>query len=600
MNDTGTQNALWQRLLLMTIGVGAGLAFWFLFEKLPDLTENKRLILVLASLAFGFFSVFLAALGPLRPVRALGAALALALPTSGLLTLASLRFEDVDVFTESGHGFASYFLLGIIATPFVFAALRPGESWRDYPAIFTHAWEIVLRYTVGGAFTGVVWLVITLSNEVLQIVQIDLIERLLDQEPVPFLITGSALGLGMAVVWELRRMISPDLAIRLLRLLLPVVLAVSLIFLAAVPVNGLSVLFGAFSAAATLLAMAAAGVTLVTITADRSDALAAASPVLAWSARGMALATSLLAALAAWAVAVRVGQYGWTPARLAAALASATALAYGLAYAASVLLGAGWQARIRKVNTALALALATLAALWLSPVLNAERISVRSQVARFETGKTAPDDLDLWALGHEWGRAGEAALAALRAPDSPWRSALSANLDRFTQANNRYQYKRDIESQRLVDRRAELRDALPVRPEGARLPDSFWDPAENSSISRVLNALADGCKRRTPAGAPACVAVLGDFLPTTADEEILFVYRGEYVIETSAVALAPAGESGITLPPSFTREMPEFFLLSGTTTSAGLIDEILAGNFSIKPMPINALFAGDKAIGVRP
>lgn len=598
-HDLETDTTL--RPLMASVGMGAGLSFWFLIEKLPDITENDRLVLALASLVFGFFAVLLAALGPLKLARASLAALSVALPTTGFLTLASLRFETVDGFAESGHSFAAYFLLGLVATPFMLAAFRPGQWWRDYSAVFTHSWEIVMRYGVGAAFTGIVWLVIHLSNDVLRIVQIDLINRFLNWDPASYMITGVALGLGMAVVWDLRQMISPDLVIRLFRLLLPVVLVVSLVFLAAVPLNGLSGLFGRFSAAATLLAMAAAGVTLITLTVDYSDARSAASPVLAWSARGMALATPLLAALAVWAITARVVQYGWTPARLAAATASAIAMAYGLAYALSVLRGTGWRAHIRRSNVGLALALAFLAALWLSPILNAERISVNSQIARFEAGKTEADALDLWAIGKEWGRVGEAALVKLLADDAPKHEALASNITRFEDAENRYQYERHLNNaQHTEELLAKLREVLPIRPEGARLPDGLWANADEIDYSDLyfIERLVTDCERETPARGPACVAVVGDFLPETEGEEVLFVYQRDYGVDARAVVLPSTGETNTSVSSGFTRQMPGF--LPPSSMPADLIDEILAGNFSIGPAPINALYTRDRVFGVSP
>ena len=45
-------------------------------------------------------------------------------------------------------------------------------SWRDYPALFLEAWSVVLRGAAAGGFTGLVWLVIYLSDEVLRIVRL--------------------------------------------------------------------------------------------------------------------------------------------------------------------------------------------------------------------------------------------------------------------------------------------------------------------------------------------------------------------------------------------------------------------------------------------
>ena len=77
------------------------------------------------------------------------------------------------------------------------------------------------------------------------------------------------LVLALAVVTELSDYVSPFLILRLLRLMLPPVLLVLAVFLLALPLRGLSGLFGGLSAAATLLAMVAAGATATTRTGPR-------------------------------------------------------------------------------------------------------------------------------------------------------------------------------------------------------------------------------------------------------------------------------------------------------------------------------------------
>ena len=49
-----------------------------------------------------------------------------------------------------------------LPVPFLIAAAR--GNWRDYPALFLEAWSIVVRDAAAGAFTGLVWLVIFLSD----------------------------------------------------------------------------------------------------------------------------------------------------------------------------------------------------------------------------------------------------------------------------------------------------------------------------------------------------------------------------------------------------------------------------------------------------
>lgn len=573
-----------RRVTLALVGAAAGVALYVLLVELPDRTDNTRLVLALASLVGGFFAALLPAIGPLTLARAVMAAGLIAVVSSGLLTWASFRFDDAEDFLSVGHALAAYSLLVALPLPFLIAALRPGEGWRDFPALFTHAWEIVVRYVVAWTFTGIVWGVIMLSDQVLQLVGIDLIERLIDIDGVPWALTGIALGLSLAVSFELRGLIRPDLVLRLLRLLLPVVLVVSAVFLIAAPINGLSRLFGGISAAATLMAMAIAAATLITVTLDRSDAAAARAGVLVWSARITALILPVLGALAGWAVMVRVGQYGWTPARLAAAVAAAVTLAYGLAYAGAVLRGAHWQQHIRQANIWLALMLIATAALWLSPVLNAERISVKAQIARYESGRIAAEELDLWTLGHDWGRAGTMALDRLRGEAD---EALARRFAMLDAARSRYDYLASVAGEAIPEQAADLMKLLAVRPEGATLPDDLFD-GDDPSRRFLLETLTAGCKQTTPGGAPGCVAVVADFMPLSPGDEVLFFTMIDDAVEVSA----GVGSAYLRSASGF----DSYAFANG----AALIDSILAGDYTIDPVPLNMLVVDGNAAGVQP
>ncbi|PTE20389.1 DUF4153 domain-containing protein, partial [Cereibacter changlensis JA139] len=367
-----------QRLVMAGIGGLAGLSLYLLLEVLSRHLLPDRAALGLTTFSAVFFAAWLAMAGPLRTGRAVVAALGLGLVVAALLSLTGLRFDRVEAIFDQPMTPLAVVLLSSIPLPFFIALAGPG--WRDYPTLFTEAWTVVVRYAAAWLFVGVAWAVLLLSQALLSIVDIRVIEAIIDLDAAPWLITGVTLGLALAVVTELSDLVSPYLILRLLRLLLPLVLGVMALFIAALPFQGLSGLFGDLSVAATLLAMAAAAATLVTTAIDQTDAEAVEGAVMVRAAQGLALILPIPAALAGYAVWLRVAQYGWTPERLFAGLAAVLALAYGLIYALAVLRGACWMERVRQGNILMALALLALSALWLTPLLNAERISARDQL----------------------------------------------------------------------------------------------------------------------------------------------------------------------------------------------------------------------------
>lgn len=579
------------RLILTAIGALAGVAAWVLVDILPEFVRNDRLMLLIAVLTGGFFSAFLAAIGPLPYKRAMIAAGLTAGPAALLLFGASFRFDVVGDFVETGHPIVAYSTILIIGLPFLIAAQRPQEGWHSYPALFTQSWNIVVRYAAAWVFVGVVWGVIMLSNALLGLVGLTVIEDLLEVDVVPYLLTGAVLGLALAVVVELSDYISPYLVLRLLRLLLPVVFVVTLVFLVALPLQGLNDLFGGLSAAATLLAMAVGIATLITSALDRDDAEATESRVLQISARALALALPILAGISVYSVWLRVAEYGWTPTRLAAMVFALIVLGYGVLYALAVLRGAAWMVHVRRGNIVMALVSVAAAVVWLNPLVSPEQISARSQKARILIGEVSAQKGDLWYLGRDLGRAGEAALADLAATDDPVFADLRADIERLEAAANRYQFMEDQKEKDAPDYAAQIKAAVTVWPKGASVPQDWLDGVERAS----LNLWATSCARITPDGYPGCLLLVADLLPQSPGSELIFAW----LTGVDGVILSPIRRMGRTGDDSRSAEL---VYITGRTRGlkADALDQIRAGELRLEPVTLPAMTIGETTVILKP
>lgn len=568
-----------QRVMMALIGALAAASLYFLGEILDRQVLGQRASVALVVFTATFFTALLTTAGPLRiPRAALGAAV-LAIALAGLVSLAGLRYPLIEgLANQPAHG-AMGMVLALLPLPFLIAAA--GEGWRHYPTLFTQAWSIFVRTSLAWIFVALVWGIILLSTTLFGLVGLTLIDDLLEIAIVPWLITGLTLGLALAVVTELSDYVSPFLILRLLRLMLPPVLVVLAVFLLALPLRGLSGLFGGLSAALTLLAMVAAGATLVTSAVDQGDAEATQPVLMRRAAQALALILPLPAGLAAWSVALRVAQYGWTPERLFAAVVVAVGLGYGVTYALAVLRGAAWMDHIRRANVWMALAMIALATLWLTPVLDAERISASSQYARFAENSD-PAVLDIWAI-KQWGKAGDAVIAELEqaAASNP---ALAAKLAEATDST-------PAPTPDSAALRASLTAQMPVQPASATATrDAILDLADQMDLA----FWADRCADPLPAGGPGCVMVVADFFPQVAGEEaILLLRQSDGYISYDGLVIENGALQRRAVSAPFNL-MPDF------EAGAALIRDLQKAPPALEPAPINQVRIGDHRLMLTP
>lgn len=581
------------RAVLGVAGALGGLCAWLLADVYGPEELTPRLHLFLTFFAGTFFGALLVAIGPLRFWRAVMSALGLSAVVAGLVLWASYRYAAPAMVLRATETMLAAGLLATLPLPFVIAAGMEGRSWRDYPTLFSQAWSIVTRYASAWLFVAVVWAVVFLSDQLFQLVGITLLRDLMRIDWVPWVLAGTALGVGLAVVDELHDYISPFLLLRLMRIILPVVTLVVLVFLVALPLRGLGNLFGQLSVAGTLLVMAAAAATLVTTALDRCEEEAVSARFMLWSVQLLALMMPALAFLGGWAVWLRVQEHGLTPARIAGLVAAGVLLAYGLSFGVSVLLRGDWAARIRRDNRALALMVIVLAALWLTPALNADRIAAQNRVERFKAGTTPAGAMDLYYLKTGLGLAGRRALDDLRAlSKQDGQGALAqrfADLDAGRLAPGSPREPADV-----AKLRARLAKELAVRPEGDA-NEAIKSAILSTRSVWQLKLWDEGCSRHLDTGQPGCVLAVGDYLPDRPGQEALLLMLGsDGKLQIAAFAHRDDGELARV---GGARQIAP----GGKALPAGkVIAQVLAGKTDLTPARINALDIGGLQLMVQP
>jgi len=277
-----------------------------------------------------------------------------------------------------------------------------------------------------------------------------------------------------------------NVALTLLSYLLPLVTALAIGFLVALLFVGLKPLW-ATRRAATILLWACA-LTVFFLNAAYKDGDPATLPrgVLRWAGRLAGPALLLLAVLAAYAIGLRIHEYGWTPGRVISSAVALMALIYGGGYAYASSPGVQWLKPLESVNVIASLVVVTMLALLLTPLADPARLSVNSQLSRLAHGAVTADTFDYQFLRFDsgiYGRRGLARLARAAGTDAGARAA------RMLAMKTRQYFPQ--QAAQSVATEAAFSHAT-IYPQGSRLPDDFRSADWSSQPQLNGNCLRDG------------------------------------------------------------------------------------------------------------
>lgn len=362
-----------------------------------------------------------------------------------------------------------------IAHALVLAGSRERRRIASYATYFEVAWKLNLQILFCLLFVGATWLVLQLGAALFKLIKLDFLQDSIG-EPWFFIpVTAFAFSVAMhltdvkpAIVRGIRNLLHV-----LLSWILPVLTLLVGGFLASLPFTGLDPLWATRSAAGMLLGAAAAFVVL--INAAYQDGAERPARVIALSARIASLLLVPLTLLAAYALALRVMDHGWSSDRVIATACLLVAACYAGGYAAAAL-RRGWLRTLAGVNIAAAFVVLGVLLLLLSPVADPGRISVNSQMARLAAGQIKLTQLDVAYLYHHGARYGRAAIAQLErsatGTDAGW---LRVELERLRQS----------QQPGMPAPVVKLADNLRVWPAGTPLPAGFVEFDWSKSKSQL-------------------------------------------------------------------------------------------------------------------
>jgi hypothetical protein len=285
-----------------------------------------------------------------------------------------------------------------------------------YGSYFDAAWKLGLQLALATVFVAIFWGVLWLGAELFSLIKLDFFSKLLDHEWFSIPATTLAIATAIELTDVRARLVSGirSVVLTLLGWLLPLMALIAAGFLATLFVTGFAPLWATREAAGGLLSAAATLVVLINAAYQNGEQKSLALLRLSEAVASSALVP--LVAISAYALDIRVGQYGWTVERIATLACLIVAACYAVGYSAAVILslmGARWMALVERCNIVTSFVVLALLAALFSPIADPAKLSVDDQIARLRDGKVSAETFDYNYLLSEGGRYGRRALQKL-------------------------------------------------------------------------------------------------------------------------------------------------------------------------------------------
>lgn len=291
------------------------------------------------------------------------------------------------------------YVITLLATGFIALAYGKLIVAREpvrYEALFAAAWRNLLVVGLAAGLLGGSAILLALWAALFERLGVVVLAETF-QKPW-FVLPAAAVAFGTGVLVFRPRQGLIDSIVTLLenlaRYLLPMVLAIIVVFLLTLPFVSLQTLWDTGNGSLILIALNAIAIVL-TIVAYRPEGQA---PFPRFVHLPVTVAVALLpvvSALALLGIGMRVGQYGWTVARAWAFTGAGVLALFSVGYAWSVAWQrAYWPNGMAPVNTAMGWVMLGILLLVNTPVLDFRAMSARSQLARVDAGDIEPIEFD--------------------------------------------------------------------------------------------------------------------------------------------------------------------------------------------------------------
>jgi hypothetical protein len=472
------------KIMLSRIGIGLlqGVILYFIYQAVGK-KFDPQILFACFWLACIIPIIGISSLGHLNKKQICSWLLMLAVITGGLALYAVWRTPgDTGLFYSPLM--LAYPITLYIAHTLVLAGALDKSFIASYPTYFAIAWKLLIQFIFSLLFVAALYAVLVLGSTLFALVKLFFLRKLLLESW--FVIP--TITFAFAYAWHITD-VKPGiikgirtLLLTLLSWILPIAVLLVTGFLLSLIWTGLDSLWKTRNATLSLLSIAI--VLILLINATFQNGRTSATLITQICAKIGACLLLPITGIAIYALALRIGPYGWTDERVIAAaiLLIISCYAIGYLWAASQR-GIALQG-IAKVNIINALIVISVILALLTPLADPKRISVNNQIHRLLTGKISVNDFDFDYLTSEGGRYGSSALAQIKnisdgADASQIRDGAEQALQKSTP-----QIKNDV----ALSKQA-LQRNLTIWPKTMHLPDSFLQQSWIDQFYHVPNCL---------------------------------------------------------------------------------------------------------------
>jgi hypothetical protein len=294
---------------------------------------------------------------------------------------------------------------------------RANQVPLTYQVLFTNSWRNFLVTALSAIFVLIFWLILVLWGELFRVIEIDFFRDLFREDWFIFPVLGFALGLGMIIFRNLTRVIDTitKLLHALIKLLLPLIITVAVIFLAALPFVGLDVLWATGNGTALLLWLLAVILFFTNAVYQDGRETNPYAPVVHRLIFSGLCIMPIISALSLYGLVLRLNQYGWSVERCWAFVVWLILTLLAVGYVIGIVRRrAEWTIDLARVNRYMGLVVLALMILANSPILDFRKISLNSQMNRVDAGQIELEEFDFWYAKQHLARPGYLAMEEMK------------------------------------------------------------------------------------------------------------------------------------------------------------------------------------------